>query len=224
MNIRSRFFVWILILCAGFLFSRGAESQFWWQVKIYIAVKGQYASHVGGGGFDGHYSFNALVLGSLHEDDSDFIFVQAYEGVSDMKWQEHLYKEKANRQFDLAGKIKPEPNLNYVFRTGGQLSFDIEIEPAAVPYEKSFLAVPRQSLYLPESAGAEAVQVKTRYNRGVHSGSNQVVIAVQDLYDGEEINRVFQWKWQEGNASVRWQSGHDVELTLKILRLKKQNQ
>ena len=204
MTLRYRFFIWILMLCAGPLFSKHAESQFWWQVKIYMAVKGEYASQAKGGRFDGQYSFTALVLGSMHEDDSDFIFVQAYEEISGMKWRENLYKEKTDRQLDLAGKIKPGTTLNYVFRSDGQLTFDIEIEPAAVPYENSFLAIPRQSLPLPESAGDEAVQVKTRYNRGIISGSNQVVIAVQDLYDEEEINRVFQWQWQEKNSSSKW--------------------
>jgi hypothetical protein len=221
MKIRYILMAWIMILGPGFLLSRESDSQFWWQVKIFVTVKGEYVSYVKDKGFDGRYSFTSQILGAMQEDERDFIFVQALENATGLKWVENLHRGDTDKQLDLSGKIKPAAKLNYVFRTGEELFFDIDIEPVTVPYENSFLASPQQSLLLPKSAGDETVQVKSRYNKGIESGSNHVVIAVQDFYDNEEIERRFQWLWMEKNASSHWRNNHEVELTLQILRLKK---
>ena len=224
MNITYKLLALILLFCSGFLFSNDYDPQLWWQVELRTAVKGEYALQKVNNGFEGDYSFTATVLGTMEDDDADdFIFVQAHQEISAMKWQETLYKQKEKKQYDLHGKINPETNLNYVFARDGELSFDIEIMPVLVPYENSLLTYPIKNLHLPESAGDKFVADKSHYNNGITTGSNRIVVAVKDMYSQKEIHRVFKWQWQEKDPGSSWSHRHEVETSLTIIPLKRQD-
>jgi hypothetical protein len=224
MNTRYKLLVLSLLFCCGLLISKDYDPRLWWQVELRTAVTGEYAYQKNDGGFEGNYSFTAIVLGTMEDDDyDDFIFVQAHREISGLKWQETIYKQKEKKQCDLHGKINPETNLNYVFARDGELSFDIEIIPVSVPYENPPLIFPIKSLHLPESAGDETIGDKTHYNNGITIGSNRIVVAVKDMYSKKEIHRVFKWKWQEKDPVSSWNHSHQVEATLKIIPLKKQD-
>jgi len=215
--------VLILLFRSGVLFSKVYDPQPWWQVELRTTVKGEYALQTVNNGFEGNYSFTVTVLGTMDDDDDDFIFVQAHQEISAVKWQETIYTQKEKKQYDLHGKIHPETNLNYVFARDGKLSFDIEIRPVVVPYENSLSAYPVKNLHLPESAGDEFVADKKHYNKGITTGSNRIVAAVKDMYSQKEIYRVFKWQWQEKDPGSSWNHRHEVEATLKIILLKKQD-
>jgi hypothetical protein len=214
----------ILLFGSGILFSKGYDPQLWWQVELRIAATGEYAYQTNDKGFAGNYSFVAIVLGTMEDDDADdFIFAQALQKISGMKWQETIYKQKEKKQYDLLGKINPGTSLNYVFARDGQLSFDIEIMPVSVPYENSLLHRPVKKLHLPESAGDETIADKTHYNKRITAGSNQVVLPVNDMYSQKEIQRVFKWQWLEKDRDSSWSHRHEVEVILTIIPLKKQD-
>lgn len=224
MNITYKLLTLILLFCSGILFSKDYDPQLWWQVELRATVNGEYAYQTNKNGFAGNYSFSATVLGSMEDDDGDdFIFVQAQREISGMKWQETIYNQKEKKQFYLQGKINPEINLNYVFARDGELSFDIAIMPVLVPYENPLSTFPTKNLRLPESAGDEFVTDKSYYNHGITTGSNRIVIAVKDMYDGKKIHRVFKWQWQEKDRHPSWSHRHEVEATLIIIPLKKQD-
>jgi hypothetical protein len=223
MNNTYKLLALILLFCSGHLFSKTYDPQLWWQVELRITVTGEYAYQTNDNGFEGNYSFTAVVLGTMEDDDDDdFIFVQAHREIPGMKWEETIYKQKEKKQFNLQGKINPETNLNYVFARDGELSFDIEIMPVLVPYENSLLTCPIKSVHLPESAGDETIADKAHYNNGITDGSSRIVVAVKDMYGEKEIHRVFKWKWQEKDPVSSWNHSHEVEATLKIIPLKKQ--
>ena len=224
MNNTHKLLALIFFFCSGLLFSKDYDPQLWWQVELRTAVTGEYAFQTNDNGFEGNYSFIFTVLGTMEDDDDDdFIFVQAHREISGLKWQETIYKQKEKKQFNLHEKINPEINLNYVFARDGALSFDIEIMPVLVPYENSLLTCPIKSLHLPESAGDNFIADKSHYNNGINSGSNRIVVAVKDMYSQKDIHRVFRWKWQEKDPGSSWSHNHEVEATLTIIPLKKQD-
>jgi hypothetical protein len=202
-------------------------SQFWWQVELRIAVNGEYSYRIDNKGFNGNYSFTAVVLGSMDEDEDDFIFLQAYQDTRDMKWNETAFNQNGRLESDLSGKIKPDITVNYVFHEKGILSFDFDFKPVPVPSKSTIFSKPVKRLRFPESAGDDSVNAKIIYNQGIINGSHRVTLASKDIYNQKEVNRVFQWKWKEENASNNsnmnnsWKNAHQVEMTLKIIRLKK---
>ncbi|MGD2092651.1 MAG: hypothetical protein PVH61_41175 [Candidatus Aminicenantes bacterium] len=224
MNTTYKRLILIFLFCCGLLFPRDYDPQLWWQVELRLAANGEYALQTNNKGFEGNYSFTATVLGTMEDDDDDdFIFVQAHREIPGLKWQETIYNQKEKKQYDLHGKIEPEANLNYVFARDGALSFDIEIMPVLVPYENSLLTCPIKSLHLPESSGDNFVVDKHHYNSGITSGSNRIVVAVKDMYSQKDIHRVFRWQWQEKDPVSSWTHHHQVEATLTIIPLKKQD-
>jgi hypothetical protein len=49
------------------------------------------------------------------------------------------------------------------------------------------------------------------------------VVAVKDMYSHKEIHRVFKWQWQEKDPGSSWSHRHEVETTLTIIPLKRQD-
>ena len=90
------------------LFSKQTDPGFWWQVELKIGVSGQYHYQMGDKGINGTYSFTCILLGTLEEDEGDFIFFQAYQDIKEMKWKEISYNENSRTEKNLSGKIKPE--------------------------------------------------------------------------------------------------------------------
>ena len=224
MNTRYKFLLIILLFCCGLLFSRDYDPELWWQVELRTAVSGEYAFQTNNNGFEGNYSFTAIILGTMEDDDDDdFIFVQAHREISGLKWQETIYKQKEKKLCDLHGKINPEINLNYVFARNGRLTFDIEILPVLVPHENHPLVCPVKRLHLPESAGDKFIADKPHYNNGITSGSNRIVIPVKDMYSQKEIHRIFTWQWQEKDPVSSSSHSHQVQVTLTIIPLKNQD-
>jgi hypothetical protein len=202
-------------------------SQFWWQVELRIAVDGEYSYRNANKGFNGNYSFTAVVLGSMDEDEDDFIFLQAYQDIRDMIWNETAFNQSGHFESDLSEKIKPDVTVNYVFHEKGILSFDFDFKPVPVPSKSTIFSIPVKRLRFPESAGDDSVNTKIIYNQGIINGSHRVILASKDIYNQKEVNRVFQWRWKEVNASDNtnmndsWKNSHQVEITLKIIRLGK---
>ena len=224
MNTRYKFLLIILFFCCGLLFSRDYDPGLWWQVELRTTVSGEYAFQTNNNGFEGNYSFTAIILGTMEDDDDDdFIFVQAHREISGLKWQETIYKQKEKILCDLHGKINPEIILNYVFARDGQLTFDIEILPVSVPHENPLLVCPVRHLHLPESAGDKFIADKPHYNNAITSGSNRIVVPVKDMYSQKEIHRVFTWQWQEKDPVSSWSHSHQVQATLTIIPLKNQD-
>lgn len=203
------------------------ESQFWWQVELRITVDGEYSYRIANKGFNGNYSFTAVVLGSMDEDEDDFIFLQAYQDVRDMKWKETAFNQSGHVESDLSEKIKPDITVNYVFHEKGILSFDFDFKPVPVPTKSTMFLIPVKHLRFPESAGDDSVNTKIIYNHGIINGSHLVALTSKDIYIQKEVNRVFQWKWEDENTSNNtnmnnsWKNSHQVETTLKIIRLVK---
>lgn len=222
---KSKYRLLILILVFGcvcfHLFSKHTDSGFWWQVEFKISVSGQYRYQMDNKGFDGTYSFTTVLLGTLEEDEGDFIFLQAYQDTRGMKWKEVTVNENNRKEQNLSGKIKPEATLNYVFRERGELSFDFDFQPIPLPFKNTIFTAPVQQLRLPESAADESINSRAEYRAGIIKGSNRVVLADTAIYNKEkkEVNRVFKWKWQEKIPSR--ESTHEVDVRLKIIRLKK---
>ncbi len=184
------------------------QSPYWWQVQLTIHSRGQYSHHSGNNSLNGKYSFSTIILGSLEEDDEDFIFVQLTQDINDPQWVETVSNANVQETFDLKNKLRPDATVNYVFRNKGILCFDFDFQPLNVPFHKK--------LRLPESAGDATVDIKEDYNKGILTGSNQVELEDKDIYNNPINNPTFSWSWQEKKET--WSNHHHATVTLKIHR------
>ena len=227
-------FLLIVLMLAGFLLpvpgqeqQTKKESSFWWQVELRISVNGAYNYRVDNKGFAGNYSFTSIILGSMEEDEDDYIFLQAYQEIQGNKWKETAFNRTGRSETDLGEKINPEATVNYVSHEKGILSFDFDFKPVRVPTIKAIFPKPFKRLQLPEGAGDDSVHAKIKYNKRMVSGSNRLILSDKDIYDKKEINLVFQWKWKEENSNMNvnksWKNTHEVETKLKIIRLVKKD-
>jgi hypothetical protein len=195
------------------------QSPYWWQVRLVVDVTGEYNDTSGNNGFDGKYSFTAVVLGTLQEDEDDYIFVQAYQEIKDLRWNETVIKDNVRKSFDVKDKVNPEVTLNYVFKEKGVVSIDFDFQPVRLPVSNPILTVPGLQLRFPESAGDALVNTKDQYNSGIVSGSNRVTFPDKRIYDYKFTNHTFQWTWLEKNGT--WKNRHDAAVKLAIVRMVK---
>jgi hypothetical protein len=182
------------------------ESPFWWQVELRISVSGEYSYREDDKGFDGNYAFTNIILGSMHEDDDDYIFLQVHQETQDLKWKETVFENDLHREFNLSEKINPGVEFNYVFHDKGVLMFDFNIKPIAVPNKCSIFTSAVKRLQFHGSSVDKA---------------NHVEIADNDIYNNKENNRVFEWKREKESADSDWKNSHHVKAALKIIRLLK---
>jgi len=220
MKLRKILLLIILHIFSFNMFPKPQEAGIWWQVELRITVNGSYAYQSDSKGYSGTYSFIKLVLGTLQEDEDDFIFVQAYEKTSGLSWKESVFDDKDNKETDLSKKIILSATLNYVFRRDEELAFDFGMEPVKVPYVNSDTTLPSRKLKMPESAGDYAVKSDHSYEKNIKDGSNQLVLSVKDIYNQKELNKKFKWQWEKKDDSPPGQSSHNVTAILKILRKK----
>jgi hypothetical protein len=212
---------WILLLalCVIDAHAQEPDSFLWWTVELNVSVSGEYSYRSNNTGFDGKYSFSAVVIGSLDEDEGDYVFAQVYQEIKEITWKETAFSENSRDEFDLSKKIKPDITVNYVFRENGKLSFDFDIRPVKVPHKSPAFPKAVKRLMFPRSAGNDSVKPKKKYNREILNGSNRVETGDKDIYKNKELNPVFQWKWEEKGGASSWTNRHDVNVKMKIKRL-----
>ncbi len=224
--------IYIATICLTFLLlitpcladsKNNNKKPFWWKVELQIKVTGQYSYQTRDNGFDGRFSFDAHILGSMQTDEDDYIFMQAFQQIKNKKWQETVFSKNNRQTFTLNDKIKPDITLNYVFKKKGTLSFDHDFRPVSIPSPNPVLKLytPLQ-LLLPQSAGDNSISEKSNYNNGILSGSNRVILKDRDIHTKELNIHSFNWTWQE--KSNNWSTKHSAEVTLRVIRLPMEEQ
>lgn len=217
----------IIILTAALLVLspsnlKGQQNKYWWHVVITVGVDGKYFYETPGQGFEGEYAFTSVILGSLQEDDGDFIFVQAHQENKDIGWKETVFKNKARQTVDRRKHVKLDATLNYVFRKGSNLSFDFDFQPVPAPVKNKVFPQPVKKIRLPASAGDSSISAKAGYNKRVVTGSNRMVIKYKTFYTNQFNDYNFKWSWMENGKN--WQQHHLVEVHMKIYRMTRKKQ
>jgi hypothetical protein len=197
------------------------EFPFWWTVEFHITVSGEYKYMVKNKGFDGSYSFNASVYGSLSDDTEDYSFVQVMQELKKIDWKEIIISKSRKDEADLSHKIKPEFSIDYVLQDGQDLSFDFEITPVLAPHACDVFHSPIKKILLPACSGEKQTRIRYDYNQGITSGSNRVRVKEDDIYSANETTRDYVWTWEETNPASSWHSRHQAKLNLKLTRLEK---
>jgi hypothetical protein len=208
--------------------AQDSSGQFWWQAEIRIDVSGEYSFQPPSGKkeFSGTYAFTAIILGSMDEDGGDYIFLQAYQYIPSIEWNEIISSGNSRTLLDRTKQsaVKPDPTLNYVFIKNERLSFDFDFKPIPAPGKTTLFPKPVKKLRLPESAGDESVRIKELYNAGIITGSNQVTLPKPGIYNNREVSQTFRWQWREKTApGSSWKNAHQVEVKVKIIRLLKKD-
>ncbi len=199
-----------------------SKSPYWWQVRLVIDVTGEYGFHGTNTGYEGKYSFSAVILGTLAEDEDDYIFVQAHQEIKNTRWEETVFNGKTRKISDLSAQVNPDGTLNYVFKNKDILSFDFDFQPVPVPFRNPGPPDSIKKLGLPKSAGDNSVNSKKGYNSRILSGSNRVVLPEKEMYKNQFTNHSFNWTWLKKNGS--WRNRHDAGVKLRIVRLKKSSE
>lgn len=197
----------------------GEKSNYWWHVVITVKIDGKYFYESQGQGFDGEYAFTSVILGSLQEDDGDFIFVQAHQENDNLKWKETVHKDASHQTVDRSKTVQPDATLNYVFKKEDDLFFDFDFRPVYAPVKSELYPKPVMRVRLPSSAGDASISTKGGYNKRVVTGSNNMVIKYKTFYTRQFNEYTFKWSWMD-DARHR-QQHHLVDVHMKINRMTK---
>lgn len=191
---------------------------YWWRVSIKITVTGDYSYKNNGIGFQGDYDFSISIVGTIHQDEGDYIFVEVWQETDIDKWDETLTNDGNNSVTDLKKFYKPEAMVNYIFTQRGKLFFDLDVKEIRVPHKSSLYPESIKKLQIPLSSGESFTSYKTRYAKGIVSGSNKLELTQAEIFSNREIKHTYSWKWEQREINSLWQNQHQVTVEVKVNR------
>ncbi len=191
---------------------------YWWRVTIKITVSGDYSYNNDKTGFQGDYDFSVSIVGSIHQDEGDYIFVEVWQETDIDKWNETFTNDGNINLTDLKKIYKPEALVNYIFIQRGKLFFDLDIKEIRVPHKSSLFPESIKKLQNPLSSGESFTSYKTRYARGIVSGSNKLELTQSEIFSNREIKHDYSWKWEQNDTNPLWQNRHQVTVEIKVNR------
>jgi len=201
--------------------SRPASGPAWWEVRLTIKVKGEYAISVMGRGTpaSGEYTCLALWEGRLEPDGDDFLLVHLKSEILDWGLKEKSGPAGGATLLEAPGTPRPALRLNYVLRDGRDVKFDFDLEGIPVPFHASPFKVP---LELPRSAGRSADIPGQGYDDFIRLGSNRIVLPAAEL-GRQTAERTFSWEWRRGkwmikdSRAVLVAQSHSVEAVIALV-------
>lgn len=209
----------LLILLGIFLSVAGwaeePERNWWWEVTIEVAVKGEYRciAEEGVRGVEGQYSFVLENVSGMERDNGDYLLYPGESRILELDWVE----TDAGRMSNVGSLVKPQLIVNYVLREGGRVVFDLEMKSSWLEMERGEVC---RHLLLPRSRENRRLHPRDHYNRDVRDGSNQVKIPDKPLYKQDETEAATRWRWERTEAGGRHE--HTVECGISVKRRLKQ--
>jgi len=182
-----------LALAAALSFSRPSPGPSWWEVSLFVTVKGSYVIEGGEAPFHGEFTYRARWAGTIELDENDFLLYHLKTEVLEWRLAEKTGLPKGESLL-LAQRTSEAPllRLNYVLREGSDLRFDYEFVEVSIPLHASPV---KANLEFPRSSGHVAFSPGAGYESRVSRGSNRIVIPASDL-ERRSAERTFSWKWQ----------------------------
>jgi hypothetical protein len=178
-----------LLLAAGLAFSGPAPPPAWWEVRLTVALKGEYSVKCQSGPVSGEYAGRIRWEGRLDPDGDDFLLVHIRTEVLEWSLRERSGQGETASLLEAPQASSPALHLNYVLREANELGFYFEIEGTSVPVHERALKFP---LEMPRSAGLGGA--KPDYSDFIQSGSNRIMLPDADL-KRRRPERPFAWTW-----------------------------
>lgn len=207
-----------LLFAAGLALAGPAPPPAWWEVRLTVALKGEYSVKCEGAPVSGEYAGRIRWEGRLEPDADDFLLVHIRTEVLEWSLRERSGQGEAASLLEASGASSPVLHLNYVLREAGRVEFYFDIEGASVPIHERPLKIP---LTMPRSAGLGGA--KPDYPDFIRSGSNRIALPAADL-ERRRPERAFAWTWRrveriDGNSLtyVTIQS-HSAEAVVALIR------
>ena len=165
----------------------------WWEIRLTVDVKGDYAIKGGEAAFQGAFTCRAEWGGTVERDGDDFLLYRLKSETLDWKLTEEA-APPGQEPVEKSGEASERPllRLNYVLREGGDLRFDYEFREVSIPLHASSMKV---DLEFPRSSGQSAPLFGASYDDFVRRGSNRVVIPASDL-ERRSAERTFSWEFR----------------------------
>jgi hypothetical protein len=191
----------------------------WWEVRIDLAVRGEYTIKDFGVTFAGQFSGRTRWHGSMEPDGPDFLLYYTTADVPEWEIVEKTALPNATRIVtQKADTQKPRLRVNYIIRQGDDLRFDFEVDGVLVPLsdspEKFKLVLPRSKECFGEGTG---------YGESISKGNNLVAMGAEGLESGH-AEKSFSWEWKRQHWTVREKGAafvadfHKVTVTVTLIR------
>jgi hypothetical protein len=171
----------------------------WWEIRLIVAAKGEYAIRGGGTPISGEYACRASWEGRLEPDGDDFLLVHLKTEVLEWRLQEKSGPAGHESVLEAPAAPKPALRLIYVLKDGRDVEFVFELGGIPIPLHASPLAV---ALELPHSSGRQPGPPGQGYGDFVCRGSSRVVIPETDLLQ-QTPGRIFSWDWRREKRFVK---------------------
>lgn len=190
----------------------------WWEIRLTVELRGDYALKCEGEPVSGEFSGRLRWEGRLDPDADDFLLIQVKTEALEWSLRERSGQGEAVSVLDAPEALRPVLRLNYVLRDGDDIELDFEVGGTSVPLHPYPLVIP---LELARSASREGA--RPGYCDFIRNGSNRIVLPATDL-KRRRPERSFAWKWgrveridRDARTYVSIQS-HSAEAVVALVR------
>lgn len=192
----------------------------WWDVRMVVTARGEYAVKGGRTPIAGEYACRASWEGRLESDGDDFLLIHLRSEVLEWRLRETAGPAEKPSVLETPPEARPALRMNYVLKDGREIEFVFDLGGVAMPLHESpctfTLDLPRSSARLPGLPGRG-------YGDHVGRGSCRIIIPETDLLETAPERR-FSWDWRQEKQHYRKEraylvtQGHIAEVVLTLTR------
>jgi hypothetical protein len=190
----------------------------WWDVRMVVTAKGDYALEGGRTPISGEYVCRASWEGRLEPDGDDFLLIHLRSEI--LEWRVRETAGPAGRESVLETPPATWPTLrmNYVIKDGYEVEFVFNLGGIPVPLHESPFVV---TLDLPRSSARQPGLPGRGYGDHVCRGSCRIVLPETALQE-KAPERRFSWDWRQEKQHVHEDrtyvvtQGHTAEVTVAL--------
>jgi hypothetical protein len=212
----------LILAAAGILLAaaslRAPAQTCWWEIRLLLTARGNYAVRDSGAAYDGDFLFRAEWEGAMERDEEDFILYHAKTETRAWEIREKASPAEGARTLtEKDAGAGPRLRVNYVLREGERIVLDFEAEGIRVPLHES-----AGKLDLPLPRSREHARDETRYADSVCEGDNRVSFTESDL-GKPRCEKFFAWEWKRrqwvaaGNGAIFLGYSHKAAVTVTLI-------
>jgi hypothetical protein len=205
-------------LAAGPVLLGQAAGSIWWEIRLTVEIKGDYALKCEGQPVSGEFAGRLRWEGRLEPDGDDFLLIEIKTEALEWRLRERSGPDGSRSVLVAPDAVRPTLRLNYVLRDGDDIELDFEVGGTSVPLHPHPLALPLELARSSSGGGG-----RPDYSDFIRSGSNRIVLPATDL-KRRRPERAFAWEWgrveridRDARTHVSIQS-HSVEAVVALVR------
>lgn len=190
----------------------------WWEIRLTVELKGDYALKCEGQPVSGEFAGRLRWEGRLEPDGDDFLLIEIKTEALEWRLREKSGPDGGQSVLDAPEVVRPTLRLNYVLREGDDIELDFEVGGTPIPLHPHPLALPLELARSSSGGGG-----RPDYSDFIRSGSNRIVLPATDL-KRRRPERAFAWEWgrveridRDARTYVSIQS-HSVEAVVAFVR------